>query len=205
MTNDALPAPEVAALIAELIRTDPTLEPTFSGGRLVTGQRLEPSPVHLGVEFVRLVVYLPHPGPSIVCARTADGVVVLRNPDSMLELNRRIGLRLDSSDEVAAYLRVWFALVDPTRGRPIEAPDDLPWAPSLIDLPGMAEAMSQASALVHPMRIEPQGDGRFRVVMSVLERRTLQSRVLEVDADGSVEVITSTDVVRELPVKATVR
>lgn len=205
MTDRTLPASQVAELVAEVIRTDPTTETALGGDRLVTGERLAASPLHPGVELVRLVVHLPHPGPAFVCARVTEGLVLLRNPASMNELNRSVGLQLRTADEVITYLGVWFALVDPTRGRPVTSPDDVPWAPSLLDLPGAPEAMGQASALVHPMRVEEIGGGRFRVVATVLERRTLQSRVLEVAADGAVEVVTSTDLLDELPVRAAIR
>lgn len=209
MSDDHPARDTIDELIDELIdavrRVDPAVAPMLDSGHSVTTHRLQPSGVHRGVEFVRLEVRLAHPGPSFVCAWTPDGVVVLRNPESMVELNRRVGLRLESPDQLAAYLRTWFALVDPTRGVVVETPDELPWSPSLLDLPGSSEDVAQASALVHPIRIEGSGDGRFRVVVSVLQRRTLQSRVLDVDAEGAVRIVASTDLLDELPVRATIR
>lgn len=205
MTDDALPVPEVVALVAELIRTDPTLEAALGGGRPVAGRRLAASPLHPGVEFVRLVVHLPHPGPSYVSARTPSGVVLLRNPDAMVELNRLTGLHLESLDDVAAYLRVWVSIVDPQRGQLIETPEQLRWAPSLLDLPGASEAKDLAAAHVHPVQVDPLGADRFRASATVLERRTLLQRDFEIDADGAVRTVESVVLVDGVPVKATIR
>ena len=195
---------ETSTLVDQLIGVAPTLAPVLRNNT-VEAERLADLASYTSVEFFRVRVVFRHPGPAFVCARTPDALVLLNDAPSIQRLNRLVGLRIEEPARAADYLRDWFRLQLHERSWIVESPDQLEFTPSATRLPGRQLIAEQAETLVHPMRVTGNPTDGFRAVATVMDQQTLQSCVIQVSSTGTVERVSTTDLLTDVPVPYALR
>ena len=202
--SQPLTVDETSALVDQLIGIAPSLASVL-GNNPVEAERLTDIASYSDVQFFRVRVIFRHPGPAFVCARTPTELTLVNDAPSIERLNRLVDLHLDDPADAAEYLRDWFRLQPHQGSWPVESPDQLEFTPSTLKLPGRQLIAEQAETLVHPMRVTGDPVDGFRAVATVMAQQTLQSRVLQVSATGTVEQISSTDLLTDVPVPYSLR
>jgi hypothetical protein len=167
--------------------------------------RLSDESPYPGVEFFAVTMIVSQRPVSHVCARTGDQLMLVGDPTTVDELNRRAALNLESPDAAASYLRSWFRLAGRSTDWIIESADQFEWTSAASGDAGLLAIADQAQALVHPLKSAVKDSGGFQVEATVMHQQTLQSRVYEISVDGAISELSSTDRLTRVPVPYVVR
>ncbi len=200
-----LPTTESDEVVRELRAVAPVLARTLDHAQSITVDQLETQPAYPGVPFFAVTMIIGHRPVTHLCARTSSGLVRIGDPNSLVELNRLIGMRCDSPDSIARYLPTWFQLVGPKTEWIVESAVQFEWTAAAANDPELRAVAEQAATLVHPMRITEIEPGRFRVAATIMHQQTLQNRTLEVFDDGTVTDVSSTNLLTRVPVPFVLR
>jgi hypothetical protein len=191
------------AALRERIRTvDPVHADTM--GRRPTAFSVEPLPFYRRFALLRAAVDLPHRELEFRYADDGRQLVPLTGkPADVYRVNGLEGLAL-TPEQVPSYLRFFLAVAGEDEAGPrdlAEWPGDLPWLPGTEDDASLMTARVGASARLRALTVSAQAHG-YRAVVTVAQGRRLLELVLDVDAQGGVDVESSRVVFEDLPVAA---
>lgn len=204
-TRHALPQPEATSVIREFCSAVPELATTMESATSTRVDRLSDESPYPGVEFFAVTMTISQRPVSHICARTGGQVMPVGDPTTIDELNRRVGLSLESPDAAASYLRSWFRLAGRSTDWIVESTDQFEWTPSASRDAELRAIAEQAKTLVHPLKSATAGSGEFQIEATVMHQQTLQSRVYLISVGGAVREMTSTNQLTRVPVPYVVR
>jgi hypothetical protein len=177
----------VAPADAEMMRQHPTTA------------TIESLPFYGRYRWVRVVISLEtHPIAFDYADDGTRAVVLGGTPEYIYRLNREEGLRL-TQDQVAPYVRFFFAITGDEGDTLVEQSVDAPWLPATETDEALMAARAAASERVRPLRVSASADG-YRVVAHVVQERQLVEWSLSVARDGQVDVLSTTVLIERIPV-----
>jgi hypothetical protein len=190
-----------AALLERIRAADPVHADTMS--RQPTTFTAVPLPFYRRFKLVRAAVSLPHRPLEFRYADDGARTVPLAGtPEDVYRVNEAEGLALAEA-QVADYVRFFLAHTRCDEEREVaERPADLHWLPGTETDADLKTARARASALLKPLAVSSAGAG-YRVTATVAEGNKLSELVIDVDAQGRVEVQSAKVLAADLPVAAT--
>ena len=148
------------------------------------------SPASLGtIALYEVVVHARQRPIEMLVADVGDDLIVLGDPTRVDQLARRVGLHLETRDEVADYLRFWCRAASRHTEALVESPADFQWIPGVTTDPDLRAHADRAARLARHITVGHPAAGAFPAEVTMLDQRTLHLRQLHVGADGHVEEI----------------
>jgi hypothetical protein len=144
-------------------------------------------PTYPGAALFDVEVHLRQRPLTFRVADCAGELIVLGSVEGVEELNRRVGLRLQSADEVVEYVRFWFWAAQRGGQLLVETEADPNWLEATETDAEMGALRDRAAHLVRPVMVGHPAHDAYPAEATVLDQRTLELRHLRVHVDGHVD------------------
>lgn len=160
------------------------------------------SPVSFGdVTMYEVVIHARQRPIEMLVADVGNELIVLGDPTRVDHLARRVGLRLDTREEVADYLRFWCRAACRHTETLVESAADFQWVPGVTTDPDMRDRADRAAHLARHIAIGHPAGGAYPAEVTMLDQRTLHLRQLRVGFEGHVDEIGRHVLTDDVPVQ----
>jgi hypothetical protein len=137
---------------------------------------------------------------EMLVADVGDELIVLGDQTRVDHLARRVGLHLDTREEVVDYLRFWCRAARRHTETLVESAADFQWIPGVTTDPDLRAHADRAARLARHIAVGHPAAGAFPAEVTMLDQRTLHLRHLRVGFDGHVDEISRQMLTDEVPV-----
>ncbi len=159
----------------------------------------QPIPFYSRFQLLVATVSLEFEDREFHYADDGSRLCVLRSsPEDVYEVNELEDLHLDAG-QIPAYIRFFFDNLMSPRLVIVDRSEEVPWfEPDLSD-PDLRDLREQASSMIQPMRVTPDGD-EFRVTATALAGADLKAVELRAKRGGRIDLQEERVLVEDLPV-----
>lgn len=175
------------AAFSERLAEASKLHAGILGASTIEARTLE-SPTSLGgVTVYEVLIHARQRPIEMLVADVGDELIVLGDPTRVDHLSRRMGLRLDTREEVVDYLRFWCRAACRHTETLVQSAADFQWIPGVTTDRELRARADHATHLARQIAVGHPAAGAFPAEVTMLDQRTLHVRQLRVGVDGHVD------------------